>query len=120
MKKNKNLNEKILDNIEKDRKNTEIFLENINSYLEQQNLLDKESENEDSENKKYLSINGEDYSKIMMSAAKLIETSAKSNEQIIKLLEINKKNKPKKKEDDKLTKEEISMLISQEKHVVEI
>lgn len=119
MKKNdKDLENKILENIDKDRKHTESFIENINNFLEKNIGSDRNDDDNDGDNNsnnKKTYISGEDYSKIIMSAAKLIETSAKANEQIVKVLEISKRHKPKKKIESKLTKEEINQLLNSDK-----
>lgn len=91
------LEDKILDNVVQDRKTAEDFLININNYISD----------------KFDVLNGEEYSKVMMSAAKMVESLQKSNEHIVRILEINSKKKvvP---ESNELTKEEIERLWKEE------
>lgn len=93
--KKKDIISEILDNVNKDREKADEYLDSISSYIETNSG----------------GMSGEDFSKIMMSAAKLLETSQKSNEQIVKLLEIRKKFKPKKvKQDDNLSESDIDKI----------
>jgi membrane-associated HD superfamily phosphohydrolase len=84
--KRKDLKERILKNIEKDRSNSQKFLDNISEFLK--SIGDASSDDNGDDNNGASGISGEDYSKIMISAAKLIETSAKANEQVVKVLEL--------------------------------
>jgi hypothetical protein len=91
----KSIIDNILSNIAEDRKKVDEYLDSISNYIDNNGSA----------------ISGDEYSKIMTSAAKLLETSQKSNEQIVKLLEINKKFKPKKvKDNQNLTQEDIEKL----------
>ncbi len=101
----KGIIDNILSNIKEDRKKVDEYLDSISNYIENNGNV----------------ISGDEYSKIMTSAAKLLETSQKSNEQIVKLLEINKKFKPKKTKDNQnLTQEDIEKLYKGEGETVEI
>lgn len=58
----------------------------------------------------------EGYSKVIISAAKLMECKTKSNEQLLKIFEIEKKNKPE-KPDENLTEEEMDSIIDSKEEV---
>lgn len=101
--KKKILTKKVIINIEKDRERSEEFLRGIEEYL-QANIS---------------RITGEEYSKIVMSAAKLVEASQKSNEQIVKMFEIFSKKKTPVKKSSELSSEEIEEIMKREDDVVE-
>lgn len=111
--KRKDLKERILKNIEKDRSNSQKFLDNISEFLE--SIGDASSDDNGDDNNGASGISGEDYSKIMISAAKLIETSAKANEQVVKVLELAGKNRKKKDPPPAkdLTQEEIDKILAE-------
>ncbi len=95
------IKDKILKNIEQDRKDSKEYMERISDFLDSTS-----------------GISGEEYSKIMMSVAKLIETNQKSNEQIVKLFEINKKFKKKIiKEDNSITDKDIENIYNRKEEV---
>lgn len=85
------LEEKIFTNIEKDRGNSDKFLADAQSYLDNN------------------PVTGEEYSKIMLAIAKVMENSQKSNEQFVKIFELYQK---KMKIDDNmdLSKEDIEKI----------
>jgi len=58
----------------------------------------------------------EGYSKVVMSAAKLMECKTKSNEQLLKIFEIERKNKPEKPSED-LSEEEMDSIIDSKEEV---
>lgn len=97
------LKKKILNNIEHDRDRSNQLVQDIVEYL----------------SANISGITGEDYSKIMLSASKLVEASQKSNEQIVKLLEISSRQKKKVTNTNSLSQEEIDQLI-REPEVVEL
>lgn len=76
-KKLENFEKSILNNIEKDREAVDAFLLKITDYI----------------NVKGEEMYGKDFSLIMMAAAKLVENSQRSNEQIVRLLEMYNKKK---------------------------
>jgi len=97
--KQSSLRKKILLNTEDDRQKSKEFIDNISSYLDNNS-----------------NISGEDFSKIMMSAAKLMEVNSKSNEQIVKIFETIRRYKPKKIENksEELTAEEVEKILTGE------
>jgi hypothetical protein len=100
--KKKTIKDKILQNIEEDRKNAQEYIEKISEYLDSNTSA----------------ISGDEYSKIMMSAAKLLETNQKSNEQIVKLFEINKKFKPKViKDENAITEKDLEDIYNRNEEV---
>lgn len=76
------LKKKILMNVTEDREKATEFINNISKFLDNT-----------------VGITGEEYSKIMLSASKLMEVAQKSNEQIVKIFETMAKKKPVKKDD---------------------
>ena len=96
--KQSSLRKKILLNIEEDREKAKEFAEHITNFLSNTN-----------------GITGEEYSKIMISAAKLMEVSSKANEQSVKLFETINKYKPKKvTTSNELSKEEVAKILNGE------
>lgn len=95
--KQSSLRKKILLNIEEDRQKSKEFVDNISNFLSNTN-----------------GITGEEYSKIMMSAAKLMEVNSKSTEHIVKLFETVKKYKPKKDvQSNELSPEEVQKILGE-------
>lgn len=88
------LKKKILMNVTEDREKASEFIDNINKFLENTT-----------------GITGEDYSKIMLSASKLMEVAQKSNEQIVKIFETISKKKVVKKDDG--IQDEINKILGQ-------
>lgn len=102
MKSKKSIKDKILENIEQDRKLSIEYIDKISEYLDVSSGI----------------ISPEDYSKIMLSVSKLIETNQKSNEQIVKLFEVSKKFKPKIiKEDNSITEKDIEEIYGKSEEV---
>lgn len=96
--KQSSLRKKILMNIEEDRQKAKEFSEHITEFLSTNNML-----------------SGEDYSKIMTSAAKLMEVSSKANDQSVKLFETINKYKPKKAlVSNELSQEEVKRILNEE------
>lgn len=91
------LEKKILENIERDRTLADNFLIKITDYV-----------NELGEN-----MTGEDFSKVMLAAAKLVENSQKSNEQIVRIFESLQKKKEE-EQSIELNKEEIEKIYRDE------
>jgi hypothetical protein len=85
-----NLIEIALKNIQNDRVEATSAISEINSYLQK------------------LPVDPESYSKIMMSYSKIIENLQKGNEQIINIVNIKTKTKP--KPDDTLNMDEIESI----------
>ena len=103
--KQSSLRKKILLNIEEDRQKSQEFAESIATFLK---------------NKVGNGLSGEEYSKIMMSAAKLMEVSSKANDQSVKLFETINKYKPKKTvESNELSQEELNQILNDQAQVVE-
>jgi hypothetical protein len=69
---------KILQNIERDRDIADQFLNKITDYIETTPVEE---------------LNGEYFSKVMLAAAKLVENSQKSNEQLLRIFEAYYKKK---------------------------
>lgn len=90
-KKLEHLEEKILTNIDKDRDDAQHLLINIQEFL---------TANQPT---------GEEYSKIMISAAKVVENLQKSNEQILRIFESHQKKKQT-PDNAELTKDEIEKI----------
>jgi len=96
IKKIQDLEDKIIGNVENDRDDAGRLLVNIHDFLGTRDAL-----------------GGEEYSKIMASAAKVVENLQKSNEQILRILEsLNRKKIV--EETNELTKEEIENIWKQE------
>lgn len=96
--KQSSLRKKILLNIEEDRQKTKEFAEHITNFLLNTN-----------------GITGEEYSKIMISAAKLMEVSSKANDQSVKVFETINRYKPKKvASSNELSKEEVQQILNGE------
>lgn len=98
--KQSSLRKKILLNIEQDRQKSQEFAENIAEFLK---------------NNVGNGLSGEEYSKIMISAAKLMEVSSKANDQSVKLFETINKYKPKKTvQSNELTQEELNQILQEQ------
>ena len=96
--KQSSLRKKILLNIEEDRQKAKEFAEHITNFLSNSN-----------------GITGEEYSKIMISAAKLMEVSSKANDQSVKVFETINKYKPKKVvSSNELSAEEVKQILQEE------
>lgn len=92
------LRKKILLNIEEDREKSKEFAENITEFLSNGTGL-----------------SGEEYSKIMTAAAKLMEARTKSNDQVVKVFETVQKYKPKKiTPPNELSEEDIQKILAGE------
>jgi len=102
--KQSSLRKKILLNIEEDRQKAKEFAEHITNFITNTS-----------------GISGEEYSKIMISAAKLMEVSSKANDQVVKVFETVNKYKPKKvTTSQELSQEEVQQILSGENETVEI
>lgn len=96
--KQSSLRKKILLNIEEDREKSKEFAEHITDFLS-----------------RGAGLSGEEYSKIMTAAAKLMEAMTKSNDQVVKVFETVQKYKPKKvATSNELTQEELTEILSNE------
>lgn len=91
------LENKVIGNVECDRDTSERLLTNIHDYL-----YDNKS-----------SMSGEEYSKIIASAAKVVENLQKSNEQILRILEAHNKKKIA-EETSELSRSEIESIYKEE------
>lgn len=96
--KQSSLRKKILLNIEEDREKSKEFAEHITDFLA-----------------RGAGLSGEEYSKIMTAAAKLMEARTKSNDQVVKVFETVQKYKPKKiATSNELTQEELTEILREE------